>query len=147
MFWQSYDPHKVSMLIPKMFFFKWNSCHATTVATAVVAVYYIKTASKWPKSRSASVMTPLSYYAIAKNVFKKFKQLQQQLLQLLLLFIILKQPKNGSNDLLPELWPPLKLVCYFQNKFKKLKQLLLLFIILKKPKIGSSYVLLKLWPP
>ena len=64
-FCQSYDPPKVSMLVPKKF--QTIETASTAAATAVVTVYYIKTA------------------------------------------------KNGSNHVLPELWPHLKLVCYFQK--------------------------------
>ena len=42
MFWQSYDPPKVSMQFPKMCL-KIETA-STTAVTAVVAVYYIKTA-------------------------------------------------------------------------------------------------------
>ena len=76
------------------------------------------------------------------------KQLPQQLLQLLLLFIILEQSKHSSNHVLSEVSPTLELVCYFQKCFltfeqlpQQLLQLLLMFIMLKQPQHGSNHVL------
>ena len=55
----------------------------------------------------------LKYVWYLKNVLKFLKQLPQQLV---LLFIVLKQPRNGSNHVLSEFWPILILVWYYQKK-------------------------------
>ena len=61
-FYQSYDPPKISMLFPKK---------NLKIETAVVAVYYIKTASGWLKSCSARIMTPLNINMLFPKMFLK----------------------------------------------------------------------------